>query len=244
MTMMRMAGALVIAGMLTAGGLVRPASAATDAAPVPAPSPVETPGGDPSLPSDVYASSRSRVPLITPDKITTDLGKKLYDQALHDSTSLVGLQGPGGISIYSPQYDDAQRPLNRFLRFSTGLDRKLVEVAILISARETNQPFEWAAHEKAARAAGVSDATIDAIRLRKPTAGLPPDDATIIALGREGIGNHRVTPATFASAQQRFGTEQVIDIVGIMGDYLMTGLVLTTFDQQLPAGTTSDLPMP
>ncbi len=69
-------------------------------------------------------------------------------------------------------------------------------------------------------------------------------DAAIIALGREGIGEHHVAPATFAAAQKLFGTEGVIDIVGVIGDDLMTGLVLTTFDQQLPAGTTSDLPMP
>jgi hypothetical protein len=52
------------------------------------------------------------------------------------------------------------------------------------------------------------------------------------------------SPATFAAAQHLFGTEGLIDIVGVMGDYLMTGLVLTTFDQQLPPGTTSDLPLP
>jgi 4-carboxymuconolactone decarboxylase len=239
MNAFQLAGTAIALGVILAGSSLATAGAAPD----PAPAATETPGGA-GLPADVYPSSRSRVPLITPDRITTDLGKKLYDQAMHDSTSLVGLQGPGGISLYSPPYDDAQRPLNRFLRFGTGLDRKLIEVAILISARETNQPFEWAAHERAARAAGVPDATIEAIRLRRPTTDLDPQDAAIIALGREGIGEHHVAPATFAAAQKLFGTEGVIDIVGVIGDYLMTGLVLTTFDQQLPAGTTSDLPMP
>ncbi len=239
MNALHLTGAVLALAVVLAGSSLATARAASDPVPVAA----ETPGGA-GLPADVYPSSRSRVPLITPDRITTDLGKKLYDQAIHDSTSLVGLQGPGGISLYSPPYDDAQRPLNRFLRFGTGLDRKLIEVAIMISARETNQPFEWAAHERAARAAGVSEATIEAIRLRRPTTGLDPQDAAIVALGREGIGEHHVPPATFAAAQKLFGTEGLIDIVGVMGDYLMTGLVLTTFDQQLPAGAVSDLPMP
>ncbi len=182
------------------------------------------------------------VPLIRRDQLTDDLGKKLYDEAASDTSSLVGLQGPGGISLYSPKYDDVQRPLNRFLRFHTGLDRKLVEVAIMVSARETNQPFEWSAHEKAGRAEGVSEATIDVIRLRKPVTGLDPKEAAIITLGREAIGKHKVSPQTFATAQRLFGTEQLIDLTAVMGDYLMTGLLLTTFDQQLPPNTPSTLP--
>lgn len=227
-------------GLVAFGGGCALADPATSAAPVPAAS--EQPGTDPSLPSDVYASSRSRVPLIRRDQLTDDLGKKLYDEAASDTSSLVGLQGPGGISLYSPKYDDVQRPLNRFLRFHTGLDRKLVEVAIMVSARETNQPFEWSAHEKAGRAEGVSEATIDVIRLRKPVTGLDPKEAAIITLGREAIGKHKVSPQTFATAQRLFGTEQLIDLTAVMGDYLMTGLLLTTFDQQLPPNTPSTLP--
>jgi 4-carboxymuconolactone decarboxylase len=233
--------ALMLALGLTAGAGNGLALADTPAA-APAPVASEAPGTDPALPSDVYASSRSRVPLIRRDQLTTDLGKKLYDEAAADTSSLVGLQGPGGISLYSPQYDDVQRPLNRFLRFHTGLDRKLVEVAIMVSARETNQAFEWSAHEQAGRAEGVSEATIDVIRLRKPVTGLDPKEAAIITLGREAIGKHKVSPQTFATAQHLFGNEQLIDLTAIMGDYLMTGLILTTFDQQLPPNTKSTLP--
>ena len=238
------ARALRAAVALTVALAMAPLAIAAQSTPAPVPAASEMPGTDPSLPSDVYASSRSRVPLIRRDQITDDLGKKLFDLANADATSLVGMQGPGGISLYSPKYDDAQRPLNRFLRFSTGIDRKLIETAILVSARETNQPFEWAAHEKAARTEGVSDATIDTIRYRRPTTGLDPKEAAIVSLGREAIGKHKVSPATFATAQKLFGTEQLIDLVAVMGDYLMTGLLLTTFDQQLPAGQTSALPIP
>ncbi len=241
MRLLHVTTSVLTLGVLVAGTF--PATALAASEPEPATTAAETPGG-PGLPPDVYPSSRSRVPLITPERLTSDLGKKLYDEANHDTASLVGLQGPGGIALYSPKYDDAQRPLNRFLRFGTGLDRKLVEVAILISARQTNQRFEWAAHEQAARAAGVSAATIDVIRTRQPTTGLDPQEAAIIALGREGIGDRHVSAATFSRAQALLGTQGLIDIVGVMGDYLMTGLLLTTFDQQLPAGATSDLPMP
>lgn len=205
---------------------------------------VELRGTDPTLPKDVYASSRSRVPLIERDQISSDEGKRLYDAAKSDPKSLVGLRGPGGIELYSPKLDAVARPLNQFMRFHSGIDRKLVEVAILITAREADQPFEWSAHERAARMAGVSDATIDVVRYRKPTTGLDEREAAIITLGREAIGDHNVTPATFATAQRLFGNEELVNICELMGDYLITSVLLTTFDQQLPPHETSTLPLP
>jgi 4-carboxymuconolactone decarboxylase len=241
--MMKQLGSWIVA-FACAGWMIAGVPMATVAADDPRPTASERPGTDPALPRDVYASSRSRVPLITRDRITDEAGKRLYDTASNDPKSLVGLQGPGGIELYSPAFDSVARPLNQFLRFHTGLDRKLVEVAILTTAREMDQPFEWSAHEKAARAEGVSDATIDVVRNRKPTTGLDTKEAAIITLGREAIGKHKVSSATYATAQRLFGTEQLVNICAVMGDYLVTSVLLTTFDQQLPPNTSSTLPIP
>src|SRR5277367_1791515 len=73
------------------------------------------------LPSDVYADSRSRVPLIKRDQLDA-AGQAIFDQTAGDSRSIVGLQGPGGIRLYSPKLDIVDRPVNQFLRYSAGLD--------------------------------------------------------------------------------------------------------------------------
>lgn len=194
------------------------------------------------LPSDVYADSRNRLPLVKRDDLD-DAGKKLYDGA-NNGTSLAGLQGPGGLRLWSPPLAAATSVSNRYLRFGAGLDPRLVELVILTVARETNSRFEWDAHEANGLKVGLTPAIIDVVRLRKPLTGLGEKEAALIELGREAVGKHSVSSATFATALNLFGRQQLVDWVGLMGDYTGTAILLTAFAQQLPPGHTSTLPIP
>jgi 4-carboxymuconolactone decarboxylase len=203
---------------------------------------VEQPGTDPTLPKDVYASSRARVPLIQRAQLTSDDDRARYDAI--GTTSLAGLQGPAGIALYSTKATAHSTALNRYLRSSSGLDRRLSELVMLVSAREMDSAFEWSAHEPVARSAGLEAAIIDIVRYRAPADGLPDREATIIALGREALGAHAVTPETFATAQRLFGTETLLNICLLLGNYAMTAVVLHTFGVELPPGVPQTLPIP
>jgi 4-carboxymuconolactone decarboxylase len=194
-----------------------------------------------TLPPDIFPDSRNRMPLITREELN-ELGQRLYDEALADPRSIVGLQGPGGIRLGSPRLTELSRPVNRFLRYGAGLDRRLAELAILASARETDQRFEWHAHEAIALKEGLEPAIIDVIRYRRPLSGMGEKEATLITLAREAIGKHEVRPETFADALRLFGKEDLILYVTLMGEYAATGFLLHTFNQQLPEGVTSTLP--
>jgi 4-carboxymuconolactone decarboxylase len=225
------------------GGTAVAVLAAGNALAANAQSPADQPGTDPSLPKDVYASSRNRAPLITRDMLVGEENQKAYDGIMH-GTTIAGIQGPAGISLYSQKVNRIASQLNVALRTQSGLDPRLSEIVMLVAARESDQAFEWNAHERTGRAAGVEDSVIDVIRNRKPVNGLGDKEAAIVTLGREAIGKHKVAPKTFATAQRLFGTEALVNMCLLMGNYLMTGLLLTTFDQQLPPGVTSTLPIP
>lgn len=202
---------------------------------------VPAPGVAGPLPADVYPESRNRLPLVKRADLDA-LGQSLYDEVVKDPRSLAGLQGPGGIRLSSPKLYSATRATNQFLRFDAGLDRALAELAILTTAREMDHTFEWYAHESAGRAAGLDPAIIDVVRYRRPLTGVRDPEATIIALGREAVGDHRVTPATYARAYNLFGREKLVNLSNLMGDYASTAIMLTIFDQRVPPGTTVDLP--
>jgi 4-carboxymuconolactone decarboxylase len=198
---------------------------------------------DAGLPADVHADSRNRLPLITREQLD-EAGQQLYDSAANNPQSLAGLRGPGGIRLHNPELTALSRGANRYLRFSSGLDRKLVELAILVSAREMDARFEWHAHEAEARKEGLSAETVDVVRFRKPTTGLDEKEAVLIELGRQAIGKHKVEPPTFAAALKLFGPKNLVSFTAIMGEYASTAILLTVFDQQLPPGATSALPVP
>ncbi len=145
------------------------------------------------LPKDVHPDSRNRLPLAKRDDLD-ELGRSLYDEVVSDPRSLAGLQGPGGIRLWSSKLYKATRATNQFLRFDSGIDRPLAELAILVTARELNHAFEWHAHEAAARAAGLDPAIIEVVRYRRAVQGVPEPQAAIIELGREAVGEHAVNP--------------------------------------------------
>jgi 4-carboxymuconolactone decarboxylase len=193
-------------------------------------------------PPDIYADSRNRLPLVKRDDLD-DAGKIMYDRTAGDSRSLAGLQGPGGIRLYDPRLDELTRGVNQYLRFDAGLDPRLAELAILVAAREMDQRFEWYAHEINGLKVGLQPEIIDVIRYRKPVTGLGEKEAVLIRLGREALGKHSVSSATFADGVRVFGKRGLLDYVELMGSYAETSVLLTTYDQQLPPGEISKLPV-
>ena len=153
-----------------------------------------------------------------------------------------GLRGPGGITLHSPALAQRTRPLNHYLRYDAGLSGRVRELAILVTAREHDSQFEWAAHEAEARREGVPEQAIETVRRRADPAGLDPVDALVVALGREMFGARRVSSATFAACLAQFGRRQLIDLVALMGNYASTAALLVAFDMQLDPGQEPPLP--
>ena len=132
--------------------------------------------------------------------------------------------------------------LSRYLRYESGMSARVRETAILITAREMDQQFEWLMHEPNALKEGVPVATIDVIKHGRATDGLDEDDAVIIALGRQIFTQHCVDAALYARAHTLFGTRGLVELVMLMGNYSAIAVLLTTFDAQLPEGQPPLLP--
>ena len=199
------------------------------------------------LPDDVYPESLSRLPLLRREELDDD-GKRYYDAVTSpNSRTLAGLQGPSGIWLHSPKLAEHVRRANQYLRYETGLDRRLTELAILVTARELDHQFEWTAHEPAALKEGLQPEIIDLVKLRKPISGTLPGmderETAIVSLGRELLRDRKVQRDTFARAAALFGRQGVLDLVALMGNYAMTALILTTFEQQVHLDKQPLLPM-
>src|SRR5437868_12084414 len=113
-----------------------------------------------TMPADIDPQSGFRLPLPKREELD-ELGKKVYDEASTPGKSLVGLQGPSGIRLYSPKTSQWLTSLNRHLRFEAGMAPRIREMAILITAREMESQCEWAAREPEGRKAGRPRQTSD-----------------------------------------------------------------------------------
>jgi len=152
--------------------------------------------------------------------------------------------GPGAIRQYSPAVAESMTAVNDYLRHKSGLDDRLVELAILVTAREMDCVYVWTAHEPAAQKAGLQQEIIDAVKFRRPVTKLAEKDALIVQLGRDAIGKHKVSSDTFARAQKAFGNQGLVNIVALMGDYAATTMLLDVADQHVRPKDKPLLPLP
>jgi 4-carboxymuconolactone decarboxylase len=199
------------------------------------------------LPRDVHPASLSRLPLLERHELDAE-GQQHYDAVVSPrSRTLVGLRGPSGIWLHSPRLAGYLRAANQYLRFETALDSRLTELAILVTARELDNQFEWTAHEPAALAEGLDARVIEIVKRRKPVTRLGKHlgrkEAVIIAFGRELFRNRKLSAATFARAADLFGRRGVLELAALIGNYAMTAVVLDTVDQQLHPGQKPLLPV-
>ena len=194
------------------------------------------------LPADVDLTSRCRLPLPKREDLD-DTGQQAWDRANRLGT-LAGLQGPAGIQLHSPDIAPHLSALNSYLRFDAGLSSRVREVAILATAREMDSQFEWVAHEAQALKDGVPAQTIDVIKHRALTDGLPEEDTRVICLARELFRDHRVSAETFAQLKSVYGARQLVDLVVLMGTYANTALMLALVDMQIPDSKEPLLPIP
>jgi len=190
-----------------------------------------------TLPKDIYPDTGNRFPPIKREELD-EIGKKLYD-----------LRGPGpfgprGIRLYSPPVADYTNSVNDYLRHKSGLDPRLVELAILVTAREMDSEYVWTVHEPLAQKAGLDQEIIDTVKYRKPLTTMGEKEAVIIRLGRESLGKHKVGSNTFVRALKLFGNQGLVNVVSLMGDYASIAILLNTSDQHVRPGDKPLLPIP
>ena len=169
-----------------------------------------------TLPEDVNPHSRNRLAVRGADSPGRPTG-----------AAAIRLHGSGGV-----------------LRWDTPLERPLLELAILTTAREHDQPYEWSLHEMEAVAVGLDRAVIDVVRNRRPVTGLGDREALIIRLGREIFDRHQVSANTYRQAVTLLGESTLVNVVALMGRYAGTAARLTTFNQHMPPGWPQLLPLP
>jgi 4-carboxymuconolactone decarboxylase len=193
-------------------------------------------------PKDIDPQSGCRLPLPRREELDAD-GQRIYDSLTDpNGGTLRGLRGPGGILLHCPELSRLARPLNRYLRHEAGLGARVRELAILVTARELDSQFEWAAHEPEALREGIFSDIIEVVKCRLDASGLDEGDAIVIELGREIFGARKVAPTTFARALQHFGRRALVELVALMGNYAGTAALLTAFDMQLDEGQRPPLP--
>jgi 4-carboxymuconolactone decarboxylase len=112
-------------------------------------------------------------------------------------------------------------------------------VAILFTAQYWKAQYEWAAHAVFAGRHGVKEATIRDLQAGRAPKSAPRDERAIYAFVKELYATRRVSNATYARVHKLLGDAGTVELVGMLGYYVMVSMILDAFRMPAPEGTPS-----
>lgn len=168
--------------------------------------------------------------------------RRVYDKVVSGPRGK--LVGPLRAALHSPELADRWQALGQFLRYETGLTRRQSELAILVTGRACQSPFEWHAHESEALKAGISPGTIAALLARQLPPDLTDDERLVVQVAVELNRDRSVGDATYAAALDRLGTRTLVELTALVGYYTMVAMTLNAHEIPLPEGVQPAFPLP
>lgn len=162
-----------------------------------------------------------------------------FYESIADSRGSV--RGPYGVLLHSPDLAARVAHTGTYVRFNFDMSEALKETIIITTAREIRSQYEFSAHARLARQAGVSDDTIKAIANGSAPAGLSGDEELLVKYVKELVQNHKISDQTFNAVKDKFGTQRTVEITGLVGHYLLVGQILLAFEVDLPDGVEPEI---
>lgn len=185
----------------------------------------------------------SRLPPLDEQGLTPD--QRAVAEAIREGPRGAGasvLAGPFGVWLRSPGLADPAQALGAHCRFGASLPRDVSEFAILLTAKRWRAQYEFWAHARLAREAGLPDGVIEAVRTGAPFTPERADLDLVQRLAGEYFETNRVSDAVYREALAAFGERGLVDLVGTIGYYGLVSATLNVFEVALPPGEDEPLP--
>jgi len=169
----------------------------------------------------------------------SDAQKTMTRHVLDGPRTAMG--GPFNVMLRSPVMGDLAQELGAQVRFNSGLQAPLREMAILMAARHWTSHYEWNAHKAAALSAGLNPAIVTAIAAGQLPRTMQANEAALHRFCSELLETKRVGDDTFAAAKAAFGEQGITEIVFTLGYYSMVSMLLNVDEYPLPEGVAPEL---
>ena len=183
----------------------------------------------------------ARVPLLTPEEMSPEQ-RKLHDAVVSGPRGQ--MIGPLRAAIHSPELAVLWSQLGEFLRYRTCLPPRLNELAIVVTGRRWTSQVEWAIHSRACVEAGISQAAVDAIGALQSPVFADQADLDVYEFARELQQNGQVSEERYDAVKQRWDTRGVVELVAVIGYYVMVSMTLNAHQLPLPEGKVGLKPEP
>ena len=174
----------------------------------------------------------TRLPELEESKLSGEQ-RKIYDDIMRVRGRV---RGPFAVWLRNAELAEGALKLQDMFAARVQLERRLVQLMILVAARFATAQYAWYIHEPYARQYGVALDVIEAIRERRTPNFVKEDERLVYDITLELNTTHRLSDATFKRGMAAFGEQQMVELVGAVGFYAMVAMTLNAFDVELPTG--------
>ncbi|MFT7286808.1 MAG: 4-carboxymuconolactone decarboxylase [Halieaceae bacterium] len=181
---------------------------------------------------------KQRIEILAREDMAPDQ-RRIHDEIVSGPRGSV--PGPLAVWLHSPGLASSAQQLGQFVRYESVLSPRLSELAILVTGRCWGAEYEWWVHRPIAEEAGLSVATIEAIRENRRPDFVLRDERIVYNFTLQLQRDKRVEAATYAEAVDVLGEVGVVDLVGICGYYAFIAMTINAFEISLPEGEVNEL---
>jgi 4-carboxymuconolactone decarboxylase len=178
----------------------------------------------------------SRVPILAEGELRPDQRALLDSIRTGPRGGSTTIRGPFAVFLHAPVFGELAQQLGGHCRFKTSVPPRLSEFAILVTAKLWRAQYEWFAHVPQAERAGVKKDTIRDLHAGRVPKSAPKDERTIYDFVQELYKTRRVSDKNFKRVQALLGATGTIELVGILGYYVLISMILNVFRVSPPAG--------
>jgi 4-carboxymuconolactone decarboxylase len=173
-----------------------------------------------------------RLPEIDPDKLSPEQ-RGIYDRTMRARGHM---RGPFAVWLRNAELCENTLKLQEMFASRVSLERRLLELMILVSARLASAQYAWFIHEPHALKFGISPGVIQAIRERRTPDFTRDDERLVYDVTTELNTTRSLSETNYNRGLAIFGEQAMIELVSAVGFYSMVAMTLNAFAVAVPGG--------
>ena len=137
--------------------------------------------------------------------------------------------------VRNPPADRLRGPINQHILNATTLSVRQRELLLMRIGVLCRSEYEWAAHSRLGRRAGMTDADVARIVAGPDSGGGDPLETALLRATDELYRDNRVSDGTWTTLATQLDTKQLLDMLIAVGGYRSTSMAINSAGVQLDA---------
>ena len=159
--------------------------------------------------------------------------RAIYDQILKARGHM---RGPFAVWLRNAELCENTLKLQEMFASRVKLERRLLELMILVAARSTTAQYAWFIHEPHALKFGISPEIVQAIRERRTPEFSREDERLVYDVTLELNKTRTLSEGNYRRGMEMFGEQVMVELVSAIGFYSMVAMTLNAFAVSVPSG--------